>query len=121
MIVHVHRGRLPPAQLETIGGKGLQRRGVELFEGAGADSLAPWQLLEGALQGDAGALEFLVDGREVGGDLVAAARQSRYSRASSSSSVKVWASAQTTAATRASNTYLPATLLEILSARPTSL
>ena len=45
----------------------------------------------------------------------------RYSQASSSSSPKDWAASQTMPATRASVTYLPTTLLEILAARPTAL
>ena len=45
----------------------------------------------------------------------------QYSRACRAWSSRVWASSQSTPATRASETYLPTALLEILSARPTSL
>ena len=74
-------------------------------------------------QGDAGSLEFLVHEPEVGGALVAAAWQRR---AVQPGLVVLVAKglgdvSQSTPATRASETYLPTALLEIFSARPTSL
>ena len=83
--------------------------------------LAAHGLLPQQLQGDAGAFEFLVNEREVGEQLAAVARQGWPEQTGLELFVcRGLGNAQSTPATRASETYLPATLLDILSVRSTS-
>jgi hypothetical protein len=93
------------------GGEGSSKFGLLIAMGV---------LLPQQHHGDAGTLELLADVREGANEWLERGRAGWYSRASSISPMSVWATAQSSPATRTNDAYLPKALVEILSARPTS-